>query len=106
MCIRDRFNSTGVISNTHPEISNIDFFNPQYFSDHFVRNGSFLRVDHVTLGYNFYDKLGDFLRLYITVQNPIVLSNYEGIDPEVENGIDNNIYPRPRTFVFGVNVDF
>ena len=100
------FNSTGVISNTHPEISNIDFFNPQYFSDHFVRNGSFLRVDHVTLGYNFYDKLGDFLRLYITVQNPIVLSNYEGIDPEVENGIDNNIYPRPRTFVFGVNVDF
>ncbi len=100
------FNSTGVISNVNAEITRIDFSNPQYFSDFFVRNASFLRIDHITFGYNFNEVLGDFMRLYVTVQNPVVLSNYEGIDPETSNGIDNNIYPRPRTFVFGVNVDF
>ena len=100
------FNSTGVISNVNSEIGRIDFTNPQYFSDFFVRNASFLRVDHLTFGYNFNEVLGDFLRLSFTIQNPIVLSNYEGIDPETSNGIDNNVYPRPRTFVFGVNVEF
>lgn len=100
------FNSTGVISNTNAVIGQIDFTNPQYFSDHFVRDASFLRVDHVTVGYNADKLIGDFTRFYITIQNPIVLSNYEGIDPEVNGGVDNNIYPRPRTFVFGVSVDF
>ncbi len=104
------FNSTGVISNANSVIGQIDFTNPQYFSDHFVRDASFLRIDHITLGYNFDELIGDFTRFYMTIQNPIVLSNYEGIDPEVINdrfnGVDNNIYPRPRTFVFGVSVDF
>jgi len=63
-------------------------------------------VDHITLGYNFDNFIGDFTRAYITVQNPFVLTNYDGIDPETDNGIDNNIYPRPRTFVFGISVDF
>lgn len=100
------FNSTGVISNVNAVTSTIDFTNPQYFSDYYVRDASFLRIDHITFGYNFDKLLGDFMRLYLTVQNPLVLTNYEGIDPEVENGIDNNIYPRPRTYVFGVSVDF
>jgi len=111
------FNSTGVISNTLPVIREIDFSNPQYFSDHFVRDASFLRIDHITFGYNFNELIGDFTRFYITIQNPFVLSNYEGLDPEVSGspglngvfnspGIDNNIYPRPRTFVFGFSVDF
>ena len=89
-----------------PIITQIDFNTPQYFSDHFVRDASFLRIDHITVGYNFNDLLGDFMRLYLTVQNPAVFSNYEGIDPEVGGGVDNTIYPRPRTFVFGVSVDF
>lgn len=100
----------GTIGNVNSVITQIDFNTPQYFSDHFVRDASFLRIDHITLGYNFDDLLGDFMRVYLTVQNPAVFSNYEGIDPEVRNGdhpgIDNTIYPRPRTFVFGVSVDF
>jgi iron complex outermembrane receptor protein len=40
------------------------------------------------------------------VQNPLVVTSYDGLDPEVPNGIDNNIYPRPRTILFGVNVEF
>jgi iron complex outermembrane receptor protein len=46
------------------------------------------------------------MRVYATVQNAFVITNYEGLDPEIPGGIDNNIYPRPRTIVLGVNVDF
>jgi len=43
---------------------------------------------------------------YMTVQNPAVFTKYDGIDPETDNGIDNNLYPRPRTFVFGLSANF
>ena len=76
------------------------------FSDHFVKEAGFMKMDHITIGYNFDKVIGDFLRLYATVQNPLVITSYDGLDPEVTNGIDNNIYPRPRTFLFGVNVEF
>ncbi len=76
------------------------------FSDHFVKKADFLKMDHITIGYNFDKVIGDFLRLYATVQNPFVITGYDGLDPEVINGIDNNIYPRPRTILFGVNVEF
>ena len=64
------------------------------------------RIDHITLGYSFDKFVGRFMRVYATVQNPFVITKYKGLDPELGNGIDNNIYPRPRTFVFGVSVDF
>jgi iron complex outermembrane receptor protein len=76
------------------------------FSDHFVQKADFLKVDHITAGYNFDDLIGEFLRIYVTVQNPFIVSKYSGLDPEIFGGIDNSIYPRPRTFVFGVNVEF
>jgi iron complex outermembrane receptor protein len=76
------------------------------FSDHFVKKADFLKIDHMTLGYNFHDLIGEFLRVYITAQNLVTITNYDGLDPEIFNGIDNTIYPRPRTVVFGVNVEF
>lgn len=76
------------------------------FSDHFVTKADFLKLDHITLGYNFTDVIGEFLRLYVTVQNVLTLTDYDGLDPEIYSGIDNNIYPRPRTLVFGLNVEF
>jgi iron complex outermembrane receptor protein len=76
------------------------------FSDHFVRPADFLRMDHITLGYTFDNLIGDFARLYATVQNPFVITQYDGLDPEIFGGIDNNIYPRPTTYVFGINVEF
>jgi TonB-dependent starch-binding outer membrane protein SusC len=76
------------------------------FSNHFVTNASFFRMDHITAGYSFDKLLGRFMRVYATVQNPFVVTAYEGLDPELGNGIDNNVYPRPRTFVFGVSIDF
>ena len=79
-----------------------------FLSDYYVTNASFFKMDNITLGYNF-DKPAKFisnLRVYGTVQNAFTITKYDGLDPEVYGGIDNNIYPRPRTFLFGVNLTF
>ena len=76
------------------------------FSDHFITDASFFRIDHITLGYNFNHLVGRYFNLYTTVQNPFVITNYKGLDPEIGSGIDNQIYPRPRTLVVGLNVTF
>jgi iron complex outermembrane receptor protein len=102
------YGSTGYLNNQLSRIKDIDFAVPQYFSDFFIRNGSFLRFDHITAGYNFtgiIDKLKN-LRLYATVQNPFLITKYQGIDPEIFSGIDSNIYPRSRTFLVGVSANF
>ena len=46
------------------------------------------------------------MRFYGTVQNVFTITEYEGLDPEIGSGIDNNVYPRPRIFTLGVNVNF
>lgn len=78
-------------------------------SDYYVENGSFLRMDNVTLGHTF-NKLfseNSSFRISASVQNVFVITNYSGLDPEVfEQGIDNTIYPRPRTYTIGANFRF
>ena len=76
-----------------------------YTSDMFVENASFLRCDNITLGYTF-NKPKINARIFATVQNPFVISNYKGLDPEVFGGIDNNIYPRCMTTLVGVSLQF
>ena len=76
------------------------------FSDHFVVPADFMKIDHMTLGYTFRDLIGKSLRVYFTAQNAIVVTKYDGLDPEIFGGIDNNTYPKPRTFLFGLNVQF
>jgi TonB-dependent starch-binding outer membrane protein SusC len=76
------------------------------FSDHFVTKADFLRLDHITAGYNFQKLIGKSLRLYGTIQNPLLFTQYSGLDPEVAGGIDNNTYPRPRTYLLGLSVNF
>jgi TonB-linked SusC/RagA family outer membrane protein len=99
--------SVGALANMNSAIIATKFANPQYWSDYFLENGSFLRLDNMTLGYNFENFAGTGkLRVYANVQNVFVITKYTGLDPEVFNGIDSNIYPRPRTFMFGVNLDF
>lgn len=77
-------------------------------SDYFVQNASFLRCDNITLGYTWRNLLNDNLRLrlYGAVQNPFVITKYKGLDPEVNGGIDNGVYPRPITFSLGVVAQF
>ncbi len=81
-------------------------------SDYFLEDGSFLKCDNITLGYSF-DGLfrdmqyeGIFGRVYGTVSNVFCLTRYSGIDPEVFGGIDNNLYPRPITFILGLSLNF
>jgi iron complex outermembrane receptor protein len=98
----------GYLRNAPESVLETNFDNAQFFSDHFVENASFLRLDNVNLGYTFSNVIDTIssLRVSATVQNVFVLTNYSGLDPEVFGGIDNNIYPRPRTFVLGLNLNF
>ncbi len=96
------------LSNIHRDALTVGFNNAQYLSDFYVQDGSFFKMDHITLGYNFGNLLGSRTNLVLSgiVQNAFMITNYKGLDPELGNGIDNNIYPRPRTFVMSVNLQF
>ena len=100
------YNSTNYLANVHSDINSVAFQNPQYLSDHFLQDASFFRMDFISLAYRFTVKESGMIALSGTVQNPFVITNYTGLDPEVFNGIDNNIYPRARTFVLGINANF
>ncbi len=97
----------GFILNMVEDINHTQFRNAQYLSDYYIRNGSFARIDNITLGYTFKEILGNPLnaRFYATVQNAFLFTNYKGLDPEVTEGRDNNVYPRPRVFLVGVNLN-
>lgn len=94
--------------NLSPNVLQTGFANNQYFSDYYVENGSFLRLDNLTLGYNLKGLLGGSSNTQISLigQNLFTITKYSGLDPEVAGGIDNNIYPRPRILSFGLNVSF
>ena len=80
----------------------------QLYSDYWLEKGDFFRIDNVTLGYTF-KKLWDnssSLRLTLGVSNLCTFSKYDGLDPEINNGIDRNVYPRPRTYNLGINLTF
>ena len=67
------------------------------------------RMDNITLGYTFQKLFNDkqTARVYFTVQNPFVITKYKGLDPEISGeGIDKELYPRPRSFMLGVNLNF
>ena len=82
----------------------------QWYSDYFLENASFFRLDDINLGYTFrgIGRWETDIRLALGMQNVFILTGYSGMDPEVisENGIDNTVWPRPRTWSFRVNVNF
>lgn len=88
--------------------------NSYKYSSRFIEDGSYIRLDNMTLGYDF-GRVGKYIqkiRIYETINNVFVITKYSGIDPEVEQGgtapgVDsNNFYPKTRTFMFGLNVIF
>ena len=112
--ILDRWTGEGT-SNKIPRVTNTNI-NYQ-FSDLFIQDGDFLRISNVTLGYDFAKlikcKYISQCRLYAQVQNALTFTKYDGMDPEIGygnagwvSGIDYGYYPRPRTFLFGVNLKF
>ena len=77
-------------------------------SDYYVQEASFFRMDYISLSYLFANLGGSRVSLRVsgTVNNAFTITNYTGLDPEIYLGIDNNIYPRPRAYVLGVNLVF
>jgi iron complex outermembrane receptor protein len=109
--LRNFLNPIGYINNGSRDYLTTGFSgngSNYYLSDYYVQNASFLRMDNINVGYNigklFNNKAN--LRVNANVQNAFLITKYKGLDPEVNGGIDNNFYPRPRTFVLGLNLNF
>ncbi|MFD0991889.1 SusC/RagA family TonB-linked outer membrane protein [Tenacibaculum geojense] len=101
-----------VLGNVPSSVLNTNFVNTAdvIFSDIYLEDASFLRMDNITLGYTFDRPIKKFnknsIRLWAGVQNVFVITNYSGLDPEISNGIDRNVYPRSRNFMLGANIKF
>lgn len=83
------------------------FQSRQYLSDYYVENASFLKMDNLSLGYNF-GKINDAFSLNLSalVQNVFTITKYSGVDPEVPQGMDNSFYPRPRIYSLSLGIEF
>ena len=98
------------LGNITTNVTNTNFNNNRYLSDYYVQNASFFKLDYLSLSYSFGNLVKNTLNLGITftVNNVFTITNYKGLDPEVNLGstlgIDNNMYPRSRVYVLGVNL--
>ncbi len=112
--ILDRWTGEGT-SNKIPRVTNTNI-NWQ-FSDLYLQDGDYLRISNITLGYNFAplinQKWCSQCRLYFQAQNLLTFTKYDGMDPEIGygtskwvSGVDLGYYPRPRTYLIGVNLSF
>lgn len=95
-------------SNSYPSSAGIRKGWNQRLSDFFVEDGDFFRIQNITLGYTI-NKKGDMkgipqTRIYITAEKPLTLFKYNGFNPEVPNGVDNETYPIPAVYTMGVNI--
>jgi len=89
-----------------------NFSQAQYQSDYYIHNASFVKLDKVTLAY----QVANWVSVHATAQNILTITKYKGMDPEVSTyntdsskatlGIDNNLYPRPISFLIGANFNF
>ena len=95
------------LNNLNRSFLKTEFQNRQYLSDYYVENASFLKMDNLTLGYNF-GRICKWFNLNASamVQNVFCITKYSGVDPEVPNGMDVSFYPRPRTFSLSLGLEF
>lgn len=120
----ERWHGEGT-SNRYPRLTSTPNPNYTYFSDIYLENGDYLRIQNITLGYDFKKQFkampGNQARLYVAVQNLFTFTNYNGANPEVgsgpnpginapspgwSKGIDVEFNPIPRTFMVGANLKF
>ena len=103
----DQMQQIGYWKNFTRALAETNFVKRQFTSDYFVENASFLKLDNVSAGYRFDNLFGAVgARVSFTVQNALIMTKYSGLDPEVQGGIDNNFYPRPRTFMLGIGFTY
>ena len=106
-------NPSGYYENCTKELTTLGWTSYNYpLSDYFVQNASFLKCDNITLGYNFNNvlKMGKYHgisgRIYASCSNVFTITKYKGLEPELTSGKDDNVYPRCRTFLLGLNLNF
>jgi len=101
----DALSFANFLANTSSSINKTNFVHNRQTSDYYLEKASFLRMDNLNLAYDL-GKISAFKDVILSanVQNVFVITGYSGLDPEVFNGIDNNIYPRPRIFSLGINL--
>ncbi len=101
----------GSNNNTNPGASNVT----PYPTDYFIESGSFVRINNITVGYNFsskkINKHIDRMRFFASTQNPFIYTKYTGFTPELpgnqnEAGIELNVYPISATYLVGINIQF
>jgi TonB-linked SusC/RagA family outer membrane protein len=104
-------------SNFYPRVTFVDNnLNYKTVSDFYIKDGSFVRLRNITLGYSLPKSITNALRitrlrLYVSAENLLTFTGYTGYDPEIgggvfDNGIDRGIYPQARTIMTGLNVTF
>lgn len=95
------------LNNLNASYLNTGFNSRQYLSDYYVENASFLKMDNLSLAYDF-GNITPWCRLHASamVQNVFTITKYKGVDPEVASGIDMSFYPRPRTYSLSLGLDF
>ena len=78
------------------------------FSDYYIENASFFRMDNINMGYTFKNLYKEKLNIRVGagVLNAFVITKYKGLDPEISGGLDNNFFPRTRSYFFSLNVEF
>ena len=106
--VQSVYSDQGSFSNILRSTRDKGFQQQQLYSDIWLENGSFFRFDNITLGYTF-DRLwndSSRLRLTFSVSNIATITGYSGLDPELTDGIDREVYPRPRAYTLGVNLTF
>lgn len=106
-------NPKGYYENSTADITRLRWNSYNYaLSDYFVQNASFVKCDNITLGYNFTELLkngkykGIDGRIYVSCSNVFTITKYNGLDPEQTSGKESSLYPRCRTFLLGLNMNF
>ncbi|MGM9791311.1 MAG: SusC/RagA family TonB-linked outer membrane protein [Candidatus Cryptobacteroides sp.] len=96
------------LNNLHSSYLETGFKTRQFYSDHYVENASFLKMDNLTVSYDFGRVFRNAVGLKVSalVQNVFTLTKYSGVDPEVPNGFDSSFYPRPRIVSLSLGLDF
>lgn len=99
--------NTYQLNNLNSSYLKTGFQNRQYLSDYYIENASFLKMDNLSLAYNFGRICKWFsMNASVMVQNVFCIAKYTGVDPEVPNGMDVSFYPHPRTYSLSLGFEF
>jgi len=108
MAIAGNALNKGFLQNVPTAYFKTQFLNNEFLSNYYVENASFLKMDNLGLAYYVGKVINNqaTLRISANCQNVFTVTKYTGMDPEVYGGLDNNIYPRPRTYTLSLNLTY